>query len=120
MPPTKIFKLDEVGLAGQATPAAYREILRRASFSAGVYVIPANSPDRQSAHTEDEIYLVLRGRARFRCGAATESVAPGDMLFVEAQEMHRFEDVSEELVLAVFFAPPEGSSNSGDSPRIEW
>jgi mannose-6-phosphate isomerase-like protein (cupin superfamily) len=109
MPSDQIFKLEEVPRAAKTSAAVYREIIRRPSLSAGVYVIPPNASDSQSPHNEDEVYVVLRGRARFRCGDSTSMVEPGDLLFVKAREPHKFEEVTDELVLAVFFAPPEGS-----------
>jgi len=106
---SRIVKWEEVERSTKGLSAGYREVVRCASLSAGVYVIPAKAPDLQSPHNEDEVYVVLRGRARFRYGDSTAMVGPGDLLFVEAHEPHRFEDVTEEIVLAVFFAPPEGS-----------
>jgi mannose-6-phosphate isomerase-like protein (cupin superfamily) len=116
MPAEPIFTLKELVDSSGGASAAYREVLRRSSLSAGVYVVPAHGADPQSPHSEDELYVVLRGRARFRCGAATSLVTPGDVLFVAAHEPHRFEEVADDLVLAVFFAPPEGSLAPGGTP----
>lgn len=46
----------------------YREFLRVPAMSAGLYVLPAGSTDPQRPHHEDEMYYVLRGKARFKAG----------------------------------------------------
>ncbi|RKE23310.1 cupin domain-containing protein [Streptomyces sp. TLI_171] len=96
--------------SGRFRPAAdgspdYAEHLRVPSLSFGTYSLPAGSVDDQSPHLEDEIYVVTRGRARFTSGGRTVEVAPGSSLFVPARESHRFHDITEDLVVLVFFAP---------------
>ena len=44
----------------------YLEFLRVSAMSAGVYVLPAGAADPQKPHQEDEMYFVIRGRARMR------------------------------------------------------
>jgi mannose-6-phosphate isomerase-like protein (cupin superfamily) len=87
----------------------YHEMMRAADLSLGVYRIEKGAADTQKPHTEDEVYFVLAGRARFTSGGETVTVAPGDVLFVPARERHRFHDVEEDLALLVVFAPAEGS-----------
>ena len=86
---------------------AYSEFLRVSSMSAGLYVLPAGAQDTQSPHHEDEIYYVVRGRARFRAGDEDCEVSAGSVLFVAAEVEHSFYDIQEELALLVLFAPPE-------------
>ena len=88
----------------------YQEFLRSGTMSAGVYVLASGAEDRQSPHSEDEVYYVVQGRARFRQGTQERPVAPGDVLYVPAREEHRFHSITEELVLLVVFSPPERSS----------
>jgi mannose-6-phosphate isomerase-like protein (cupin superfamily) len=64
--------------------------------------------DPQQPHTRDEIYLVGQGRGSFVNGAARHAFGPGDVLFVPAGVVHRFEDFSDDLVLWVVFYGPEG------------
>ncbi|MGA8303194.1 MAG: cupin domain-containing protein [Thermoplasmata archaeon] len=85
----------------------YAEFLRVPTMSAGVYVLAAGAVDRQTPHTEDEIYYVVRGHARFRKGDVETVAGPGAVLFVPAHEEHRFHSITEELVLLVVFAPAE-------------
>ena len=88
----------------------YVEHLSVPDLSAGLYRIPAGGIDPQSPHTEDEIYVVLAGRATF-VGDDTGSVevGPGAVIFVPAGEGHRFTDITEDLAAVVVFGPAEGS-----------
>jgi mannose-6-phosphate isomerase-like protein (cupin superfamily) len=76
-------------------------------MSAGLYVLPAGAVDPQLPHKEDELYYIVRGRARMKIGSEEESVRAGSIIFVEAKAEHRFFDISEELLVLVFFAPAE-------------
>jgi mannose-6-phosphate isomerase-like protein (cupin superfamily) len=85
----------------------YLEFLRVSSMSAGVYVLSPGSADPQKPHNEDELYYVVRGQGRMRVGTEERHVNAGSVIFVKANEEHRFLDVREELVVLVFFAPAE-------------
>src|SRR5215472_3639466 len=83
------------------------EQLRVPDLSVGTYSIPAGGIDDQRPHTEDEIYVVTTGRATFEGGGKQVAVGPGSVLYVPADEVHRFTDVSEDLATVVIFAPAE-------------
>jgi mannose-6-phosphate isomerase-like protein (cupin superfamily) len=85
----------------------YLEFLRLPAMSAGVYVLPVGGNDPQSPHEEDEMYYVVRGRAHMRTGPEDQAVSEGSIIFVAAGVAHRFHDITEELVVLVFFAPAE-------------
>ena len=100
----------EIGVINEARSRAgklYREFLRVPSMSAGLYVLAPGAADPQRRHHEDEMYYVIRGRARFRAGDDDREVSAGAVLFVAAEVDHRFYDISEELAVLVFFAPAE-------------
>lgn len=63
--------------------------------------------DGQSPHTEDEIYVVMSGRARVSVGGEVCDVGPGSVVYVAANNPHRFHDIAERLELLVVFAPAE-------------
>ena len=86
---------------------SYLEFLRVPSMSAGLYVLAAGATDLQRPHHEDEMYYVVRGRARFRVGDEDFEVSAGSVLFVAAEVEHRFYDIVEQLQVLVFFAPAE-------------
>jgi mannose-6-phosphate isomerase-like protein (cupin superfamily) len=85
----------------------YREFLRVPSMSAGVYVLPVGATDLQKPHHEDEVYYVIRGKARFKAAEEDHEISAGSVLFVAAEVEHRFYDIAEELAVLVFFAPAE-------------
>ncbi len=87
----------------------YREFLRVPAMSAGLYVLPVGATDPQKPHHQDEMYYVVRGRARFKADKDKEDreVSAGSVIFVAAQVEHRFYDVAEELAVLVVFAPAE-------------
>jgi mannose-6-phosphate isomerase-like protein (cupin superfamily) len=103
---SEVFSTAEL-LARVSDQRRYHEFLRVAAMSAGVYVLPRGATDKQSPHTEDEIYYVIRGRAKMRLGGSERSVGPGDVIFVERNLEHRFFDIVEDLALLVVFAPAE-------------
>ena len=86
---------------------SYLEFLRVSSLSVGVYVLAAGGTDPQKPHHEDEMYYVVRGRARMRIGGEEQAVAAGSIIFVAANVQHSFYEIAEELVVLVFFAPAE-------------
>jgi len=89
-----------------AAPNHYVEQLRVDDLSVGTYSIPAGGSDDQTPHTEDEIYVVQRGRARLAGEGGSVHVGPGSVVYVPAGEAHRFTDIAEDLAVLVLFAPP--------------
>ena len=85
------------------------EHLRVADLSVGTYSIPAGGTDGQDPHTEDEIYVVQRGRATLETSDGNADVGPGSVVYVSANEEHRFVNVTEDFAVLVLFAPAEYS-----------
>ena len=102
------WSLDDVEGERAGAGELYREFLRVESMSAGLYVLEVGADDPQAPNAQDEIDYVVAGRARFTSGGDDREVAAGDVLFVPAQEEHRFYSVEERLSLLVVFAPAEG------------
>ncbi len=96
--------------AGQS----YLEFLRAKTLSAGLYVLAAGEQDPQQPHTEDEVYYVIQGKARFDADGQDRAVAAGSVLFVAAGVPHHFYSIGEELSILVLFAPPAGSLSGQD------
>ena len=101
------FHLEDLNRQRAANGKLYLEFLRVPAMSAGVYVLPKGGIDPQKPHREDEMYYVVRGRARMQIGAEDAEVSNGTVIFVEAEAEHRFYDIQEELEVLVFFAPAE-------------
>jgi mannose-6-phosphate isomerase-like protein (cupin superfamily) len=90
-------------------PNDYVEHLRNDDMSVGTYSISAGGVDDQTPHTEDEIYVVVGGRAKIVGGGDSVGLSPGSVVFVPANEEHRFVEITEDFTTLVFFAPAEGS-----------
>jgi len=100
-------KLGDIDRQRAQAGKPYREFLRVESMSSGLYVLPAGGTDPQRPHHEDEMYYVVRGKARFRAGEENLEVSAGSVIFVAAEVGHRFYDITDELAVLVFFAPAE-------------
>ena len=83
--------------------------LKYASLLLGAYAPRGEDP--QEPHEQDEVYVVMRGSGSFVNGDERKAFGPGDLLFVPANVMHRFEDFSDDLALWVIFYGPEGGEN---------
>ena len=90
-----------------ASGRLYEEFVRSHDLSVGLYRLPAGATDPQSPHTEDEVYYVLSGQARFHVGDEARTVGAGSIVFVAADVEHRFFDITEDLVVLVVFGPAE-------------
>ena len=103
------------GLVAESERGSQRwlEFLRVPSLSMGLYRLKAGQADEQQPHAEDEVYFVISGKASFRAGGQEQAVVPGSLIFVERTIEHRFMDITEDLAILVFFAPPEGSLKDG-------
>jgi mannose-6-phosphate isomerase-like protein (cupin superfamily) len=103
----QIFKIDQLIAEQAAGERPYLEFLRRESMSLGVYALPAGGDDPQQPHHEDEVYYIVNGWGQITVGEETQAVQPGSIVFVAAHVPHKFHDISEDLKILVFFAPPE-------------
>jgi mannose-6-phosphate isomerase-like protein (cupin superfamily) len=90
-------------------PRHWAENLRTADLSVGTYSVPLDGADLQQPHTEDEIYVVIAGRAELETPTDRVPVGPSSVIYVPAGEPHRFVNLTEPLTVLVVFAPPEGS-----------
>lgn len=88
----------------------YVELFRHGTLSVELYAPRGDDP--QSPHTRDEVYVVVEGRGTFLNGAERHPFGPGDVLFVPAGVVHRFEEFSDDLAVWVFFYGPEGGEGS--------
>ena len=100
----KVFELDDLLAKKREIAPPYYEFLRVPSLSCGIYTLAAGSKDLQSPHDEDEVYYVIRGKARLRVGDEEQTVRPGSILYVRATSDHSFFEIEEDMTLLVFFA----------------
>jgi mannose-6-phosphate isomerase-like protein (cupin superfamily) len=100
----QVFDLEEVKGKLKGDAVEYLEFLNVPALNCGVYSLAAGSTDMQAPHDEDEVYLVLSGKARMRLGDVERNVGPGSLLYVSATTEHSFFEIEEDMTLLVFFA----------------
>ncbi len=99
----KNYDLAELIAKSEQRGKPYLEFLRVPQLSCGVYRLGTQARDTQSAHDEDEVYFVIKGRARMIIAGQSTAIRPGSILFVPADTDHEFVDIEEDLSLLVFF-----------------
>jgi mannose-6-phosphate isomerase-like protein (cupin superfamily) len=66
-------------------------------------------PIQQNPHTQDELYIIVRGRGVLLHDGKRDRFEAGDLLFVAAGTEHDFENFTEDLaVWRVFYGPLGG------------
>jgi mannose-6-phosphate isomerase-like protein (cupin superfamily) len=88
----------------------YVDFLASSKLSVGLAIWPAGSTDRQQPHREDEVYYIIDGRGSIRVAGEERPVQAGSLVFVAAGVDHRFHDITEDLRVLVFWAPPHVAS----------
>ena len=97
-----VFQLSELMAKAERSEVRFHEFLRTPSLSCSVYHIPAGSREMQGAHEEDELYLVLEGKARLRVEEDDHAIEKGTLMYVRAACDHTFFDVDEDLTVLAF------------------
>jgi mannose-6-phosphate isomerase-like protein (cupin superfamily) len=82
----------------------YGVFMRIPSISSGVYSLKKGENDDQTPHTKDEIYYIIKGKAKILVGAETYEVKEGSLVFVEAFKEHKFFDITSDLSVLVVFS----------------
>jgi len=104
---TGFYDLSSLAKSQASSGKRYQEFLRIPAMSAGIYVLPAGGKDPQKPHFQDELYYVVKGKARFKAENEDREVSAGSLIFVGVGVEHRFYDIKEDLEVLVFFAPAE-------------
>lgn len=86
------------------------EVLSHGTMVVKFYAL--HGTDEQTPHTRDELYVVARGSGTFVNGDLRHPFSAGDVLFVPAGVVHRFEDFTDDFATWVIFYGPEGGERS--------
>jgi mannose-6-phosphate isomerase-like protein (cupin superfamily) len=84
----------------------FKELFNHGSLSVEIY--KPNNIDLQQPHSRDELYIIASGSGFFVNGESRDNFERGDVLFVPAGAVHRFEDFTENFATWVIFYGPEG------------
>ena len=100
----RVFDLEDIRNKLKGESVEYLEFLNVPALNCGIYFLAAGSKDMQAPHDEDEVYLVLNGRARMRVDDEERAVGPGSLLYISAATEHSFFEIEEDMTLLVLFA----------------
>ena len=95
-------------LDGQDKP--FKELFNHGSLNIEIY--KPEGVDPQQPHRRDEIYVIASGSGYFVNGESREKFERGEVLFVPAGVVHRFEDFTSDFSTWVFFYGPEGGESA--------
>ena len=103
--------VEAVPYSGAQPPGARRHELIGAAEGAPHYRlryfhVPAGGRTARERHPHDHGVMILTGRARVTLGADEHDVGPGDVVYVEGDELHCFEALGGEPLGFLCVAPP--------------
>ncbi len=104
LPAPRVVNAFDIMQSNAAQNKSYGVFMRIPSISSGVYTLKKGATDEQTPHTKDEIYYVVKGKAKIRIGKESYEVKEGSMVFVEAYKEHQFYDITEDLGVVVVFS----------------
>lgn len=84
----------------------FAELFKHGSLSIEIY--QPKGTDLQKPHSRDEVYVAISGRGWFVNGDTRQPFEAGELLFVPAGVVHRFEEFSADFSTWVIFYGPEG------------
>ena len=109
---SQVFRLAQVQ-SSIPGPAGERSTLVLKRGTCDVKLALPIPPNEQVPHTQDEIYVIVRGRGVLLHDGKRDSFETGDLLFVAAGIEHRFEAFSEDFAIwRVFYGAQDGEMPS--------
>jgi mannose-6-phosphate isomerase-like protein (cupin superfamily) len=106
LPVAHAFDIEGVKARLAAGNGGYEVVHESPGIEIGVYVLVAPEPDRQSAHEDDEVYVVLEGRGTLDVEGTQVDLREGHAVFVPAGADHRFVGYEQLSVLVIFERKP--------------
>lgn len=112
----KIVKLDEIKAmtfpAGRTTRVVTGpSLLPAKNFTAGYVVIQPKGRIPLHAHSNEEIYIFLKGTAKIKVGTEEEMVDAMSAIYIEPNAEHFLQNTGEDEVVLVFVYSPAGIAN---------
>ena len=84
----------------------WRVLFEHGGLEVEIYAPRGHDP--QEPHDRDEVYVVISGHGTFLNDGERHPFKPGDLLFVPAGAVHRFEDFGDDFATWVIFCGPPG------------
>ncbi|MBM4338695.1 MAG: cupin domain-containing protein [Deltaproteobacteria bacterium] len=112
----KIVKLDDV--EGMTFPAGRTtrvltgpNQLPVKSFTSGYVVIQPNGRIPLHAHSNEEIYILLKGVGKMRVGSKEKIVEAVSAVFIEPNAEHLLQNTGDDEMIMIFIFSPAGMAN---------
>lgn len=83
-----------------------RQVFKTEEMSVDVMLFEPEDNDHMHAHDVQEVYHIHSGSAAINVQGEVTQVSDGDIIHVEPGQKHRFQDFEDELLVTVFYAPP--------------
>ena len=94
----------------EADEGPFKTLFGHGTLSIEIY--KPQKVDLQQPHEQDEVYMVISGKGEFLNGDERTNFGPGDVLFVPAGVVHRFENFTDDFATWVLFYGPKGGEKA--------
>ncbi len=103
MRPTQLFQLQDFMIPVKS-PVYWKEIFNNETLRAGYYHLKKGATDDQNPHEFDEVYWIENGKSKIRIGEKDYEIQRGDVIYVQAKQVHFFHETEEDLDILVLFS----------------
>jgi quercetin dioxygenase-like cupin family protein len=86
------------------------------NFAMRIFQIPPGKHSREEEHPHDHGVYILQGKARVLLGDKSYDVEAGDVVWVEPDEHHRFDNIGAETLQFLCVTPAWGELDSPNHP----
>lgn len=101
--PLKIWNLSDFMIPTEEM-VYWKEIYNGETIRAGYYHLKSGASDDQKPHDFDEIYWIENGQSKIRIGTQDFDIRKGDVIFVQAKQIHYFHQITQDLDILVLFS----------------
>lgn len=98
------FPVDSLEEAINKSGKNWLPFIEKLSMDCGLYKLAAGSEDEQEPHRLDEAYYIVKGKATLDIMGKKQEVSKGSIVYVQANAKHKFENITEDLLVMVFFS----------------
>jgi quercetin dioxygenase-like cupin family protein len=112
----KIVQLNEI--KGMTFPAGRTtrvltgpDLLPTKTFTAGYVVIQPKGRVPLHAHSNEEIYILVRGTGKIKVGSREEIIEAVSAVYIEPDTEHLLQNMGEDEMIMIFIYSPAGMAN---------
>ena len=112
----KLVQLDEI--EGMTFPAGRTtrvltgpDLLPAKNFTAGYVVIQPKGTVPLHAHSNEEIYIFVRGTGKIKVGSKEQIVEAVSAIYIEPNTEHLLQNIGEDEIIMIFVYSPAGMAD---------